>query len=103
MRVTYLLSDHVMGIRRLLVCCLLAGCAQFPALEDVEGPGVADADYPRLLSVSELRSTPASTATIELQSSVLDRIAALRARAARLQRSPVVDRPTRARMARGVR
>lgn len=92
-----------MGIRALLVCVVLAGCAQFPALEDVEGPGVADAAYPRLLSVSELRAIPASSATIEVQTSVLDRIAALRARAERLQRRPVIDRRTRARMARGVR
>lgn len=91
-----------MRINRLFICVCLGACTQFPALDDAEGPGVADAAYPRLLTVDELRGIPASSATLDLQAAVLDRVAALRARAARL-RGPVIDGRTLNRMARGVR
>lgn len=50
-----------MKLTRFAICAALAGCTQFPELADSEGPGVADAAYPRLLSVSELRAIPDST------------------------------------------
>lgn len=91
-------------MRSPLVICLIAltGCTQFPALEDVESAEVKDAAYPRLMTAAELRQIPESQISVEIQGAVLDRVAALRARAARLQR-PVIDRATRQRMARGVR
>lgn len=91
-----------MRIKSIFICVLLGACTQFPALDDAEGPGVAEAAYPRLLSVRELGAIPTGTASIALQAAVQDRVSALRARSARL-RGPVIDRRTRARMARGVR
>ncbi|MDO6731320.1 hypothetical protein Q4577_14910 [Marinovum sp. 2_MG-2023] len=95
-----------MHLIRLCLCLvpltLVLGCTQFPALDNSEGPDVAAAAYPRLLSIEELRAIPDSTTTLEVQTSLLGRLAALRARAAGLQ-SPVIDRATRSRMARGVR
>lgn len=91
-----------MKLTRFAICAALAGCTQFPELADSEGPGVADAAYPRLLSVSELRAIPDSTTSPEIQVSLLGRLQALEARVARL-RGPVIDRATRTRMDRGVR
>ncbi|MGY3439386.1 MULTISPECIES: hypothetical protein [unclassified Marinovum] len=98
-----------MRLTRISLClCLgpllgagLVACTQFPDLASSEGPEVEAAAYPRLLSVDELRVTPTSTTTVALQTSLLARVQSLRARAARLE-GPVIDRATRARMARGV-
>lgn len=91
-----------MHLIRYSLCLALAGCSDFPDLAGAEGPGVADATYPRLLTAQELRAIPASSETLTVEASLLARIRALEARAARLG-GPVVDRATRARMARGVR
>ena len=92
-----------MRLIRLSLCIALAGCSDFPDLAGAEGPGVEAAAYPRLLTVQELQAIPASTETLAVEASLLARIRALEARAARLAARPVVDRATRARMARGVR
>lgn len=91
-----------MRLIRFTFCLALLGCTQFPELADSEGPEVDAAAYPRLLSVDELRAIPESTTSIDVQTSLLGRLRALEARVARL-RGPVIDRATRARMARGVR
>ncbi len=90
-----------MRLIRFSFCLGLAACTQFPELADSEGPEVAAAPYPRLLSVEELAMAPAAVTTPELRGSLLARVARLEARAARL-RGPVIDRATRARLARGV-
>lgn len=92
-----------MRLTRIFLCIALVGCTQFPELADSEGPGVDAAAYPRLLTVNELRAIPESTTSVAVQTSLLDRLAALEARAARLRARPVIDRATRARMSRGVR
>ncbi|WP_323766231.1 hypothetical protein [Marinovum sp.] len=84
----------------LMVCTLIA-CTQFPELAESEGPDVASAPYPRLLSVEELAAVPEARTSLALTRSVQARIRGLEARAARL-RGPVIDRATRARMARGI-
>lgn len=84
-----------------LIALLPLACTQFPELADSEGPEVAAAPYPRLLSVSELAAVPEARTSVEVTNALLARIRGLEARAARLS-GPVVDGATRARMARGV-
>ncbi|MFZ5965044.1 hypothetical protein ACOXXX_19025 [Thalassococcus sp. BH17M4-6] len=91
-------------MRRLLPALLfvLVACAQFPELDATATPGVAEAEYPRLVPLERLLEAPAPRATEIVRENVKGRAAALKARAARL-RAPVVDAATRARMRRGVR
>ncbi|WP_421906785.1 hypothetical protein [Mameliella sp.] len=70
----------------------LTGCTQFPELDATQTPGVADAPYPDLLPLEALlngavpRATPGEAAAVE------GRVAALKARANRLQRVDVAPR-----------
>lgn len=89
--------------RHLILCLMLAGCADAPSLDGCISAAAAAAPYPTLEPLAPLlaraalpgRITPVST--IQMDGSA----AALRARAAAL-RGPVVDAATRARMQRGI-
>jgi hypothetical protein len=83
---------------------LLGACTQFPVLDDSVPDALARAEYPDLVPLDPLLAglsdAPANNAQIE--ANLQGRVAALRARAARL-RGPIVDSATRARMRAGVR
>ena len=86
----------------LALAALLCGCTAFPELDGTVPPALERADFPALVPVEpliagaqEVRIAP------ETAPSVLARVAALRARAARL-RGPIVDSGARARMRAGV-
>jgi hypothetical protein len=85
----------------LAICVLAGGCTQFPELDALETPGIADADYPALLPISELLTTEAPRAVPELRDAIQGRVAALRARAQRLS-GPVLDAPTRRRLSKEI-
>lgn len=86
-----------------LTLAALAGCTSFPELDAAQTPGIENAPYPQFVPIETLLAddTPVST-TPEAMEEVAARVAALRARAARLSAGPVIDNETRARMARGV-
>lgn len=89
--------------RPMILCfACLAGCAQFPELDAVQDPAVAEADFPALLPLDGLLDAPAPRATPEVAEDVGARVAGLRARAAGL-RGDVIGAAARSRMARGVR
>ncbi|KNG92660.1 hypothetical protein [Pseudaestuariivita atlantica] len=90
------------ALRMLLLPAALAACSQFPELDAAVDPGIYDRDFPALLPIDTLIASPARLVTPDLEGQVLSRVAALRARAARLG-GPVVDAATKRRMARGVR
>ncbi|BBU55271.1 hypothetical protein KU6B_15360 [Mameliella alba] len=82
------------------VIAALTGCTQFPELDARQTPGVADAPYPDLLPLDALlngavpRATPGEAAVVE------GRVAALKARASRLQRVDIAPRGVDGRLAR---
>ncbi len=77
---------------------LLAGCSDFPELDDAVSPTARKAGYPALLPIDQLIAGAKDVQiTEETVSSLQSRIARLNARAARL-RGPVIDAATRARM-----
>lgn len=85
--------------------CLLAlstACTNFPELDAAEPAEAKNSDYPSLLPLDQLLAAPDPIATPEVLEGVQSRVQALKSRANRL-RGPVVDRATKARMARGVR
>lgn len=90
----------------MLLCCLpalgagLPGCTQFPELDAVQTPGVANAAYPRLLPLEALLNGPAPRASEAAIATVEGRVGALRARAARLQRLEIAPRGVDGRLAR---
>jgi len=88
----------------LLPALILASCAQFPELDGTVPPAAQAAPFPRLLPVDPILAStlPDAEANAALTRSVEARVAALRARAARLQRASVIDAPTRARLERAM-
>jgi len=78
----------------------LSGCAQFPELDAMQTPGVEDAPYPKLLPLDTLLNGPAPRASEATLVQVEGRLAALRARADRLQQVPADGQDTDSRMAR---
>ena len=91
---------------KIALLCLTAACTQFPELDATLDQATLDAPYPDLVPLGPLLAqadgiaqTGQTSATA--QASFDSRLARLRAQAARL-RGPVVDRATRARMARGI-
>ncbi len=88
-------------MRLLPVILLLSACAQFPALDNTQTPGVATAPYPRLVPFETLLEAPAARATPEMREGVLDRADSLRERAGQLT-GPVVDEDTQERMRQGI-
>lgn len=81
-----------------LTAALLAGCNDFPQLDDAISTTARNADYPTLLPIDQVISGANDVQITEKTvSALMGRIAALRGRAARLRR-PVIDTRTRARM-----
>jgi hypothetical protein len=82
----------------LVVSLALAGCAQFPRLGGEVSASAQAAAWPRIAPLGPLLALGAEAdLTPALAGDLASRAAALRARAARLQR-PVIDAATRARM-----
>ena len=85
-----------------MLIAALAGCAQFPELDAATSATARDAPYPDLIPVEDIMAqVPQDRITPDTASGLSARVAALRARAARL-RGSVIDSPTRARMRAGV-
>lgn len=80
---------------------LLVGCSQFPELENVSSPGVADSPYPRLVPIDRLAAdrNRASEVGAETEAALAARVARLRARADRL-RGAVIDPASQNRLTR---
>lgn len=72
-----------------LCAAALAGCTQFPELEQTATPGVANAAYPALVPIETIIDGPLPRATPAVRAGVEARAAGLRARAAALQRARV--------------
>ncbi|WP_147106510.1 hypothetical protein [Tateyamaria sp. syn59] len=81
-------------------CLTLAACTQFPDLDDAVSPDVAASDFPALVPLEPLiaGAQPIVGDPVATTENLETRIADLRARASALQRRPVVDPATRARM-----
>ncbi|WP_343079682.1 hypothetical protein [Ostreiculturibacter nitratireducens] len=82
---------------------VLSGCAQFPEVEAAMSPEAARADYPALMPIDDVlaRAAEDGIAGPDLEASLQERAARLRARAAAL-RAPVVDAETGARLRSGI-
>lgn len=95
----------LMRLRLIFLSCLLCfgvGCTEFPDLDGAVSEAARDAPYPDLLPVEELNARISDPRiTPETVSGLAARVAALKARAARL-RGSVIDSPTRERMSIGV-
>ncbi|MEP1352514.1 MAG: hypothetical protein ABJX32_18480 [Tateyamaria sp.] len=87
---------HVIRATSLILCLTLAACTQFPELDGTVAPDLRDADFPQLVPIEPLLNANAPVVADPIQTTqALDgRIAALRARAAALQESDVVDAET---------
>lgn len=86
----------------LTLAAILAGCSQFPALEDSVSPAAKNAPFPALVPVEDIQARAAPEAiTPETLPGVEARVARLKARASRL-RGSVLDRPSRERLAQPV-
>ncbi len=89
----------------LCLIALLGACAEFPALDGTVAPEVTAGEYPALVPLDPLLAragAPDNSRAAGAEAALAPRIAALRARAARL-RGPVIPAPIRARMVQGVR
>lgn len=91
-------------LRTLPLVMALTACTSLPDLDSDIPQSVLDGDFPALVPLTSLDLAPGldATARTELTEGLLGRVAALKARAARL-RGPVIDRPTLRRMDRGVK
>jgi outer membrane murein-binding lipoprotein Lpp len=77
---------------------LLAGCSNFPELDDAISPAARKAGYPTLVPISQIIAGAADVQiSPQTVSSLKTRAASLKSRASRL-RNPVIDRQTRARL-----
>lgn len=83
----------------LLLCLALSGCTQFPQLDAVVSASAKSAAYPRLQPLDGVlaRANASTTDPAALRGDLAARVAALRARAARL-RGPIIEPAVRARM-----
>ncbi len=86
-----------------VVSATLAGCAEFPALDQTITPALEQADYPALVPLGPLLAETAAPHTDRetTQARMDARLAALRARAARL-RDGVLSGRERQRLAQGL-
>lgn len=91
-------------MRRIAILLLIlgSGCSSFPELDELDSRIAPNAAYPRLLPLDELTHGPEPTLTQGEASQLIGRVAALRARAARLRQIRVIGSKTRARMQAGV-
>ena len=82
----------------------IAACTEFPALDGTIPPRDANAPFPALVPLAPLvaQANAADRGAADVETALTPRLAALRARAARL-RGPVIPPAVRARMVRGVR
>lgn len=71
----------------LILTACIAGCVQFPEIDDATDPRVEQADYPTLVPLDPILASVAAPApeTAETEAELEARIAGLRARAARLR------------------
>ncbi|WP_299724669.1 hypothetical protein [uncultured Tateyamaria sp.] len=75
----------------LTLCLALAACTQFPDLDGTVPPNLENADFPDFVPSAQLGAGGATRTDPEETTTALDaRIAALRARAAALQRREIV-------------
>ncbi|QDC10227.1 hypothetical protein FHY55_13645 [Oceanicola sp. D3] len=83
----------------LLLCLALAGCTQFPELDAVVSASAKSAAYPRLQPLDSVlaRANSSTNDPDAVRGNLAARVAALRARAARM-RGPIVEPSIRARM-----
>ncbi|MCO6381588.1 hypothetical protein [Oceanicola sp. 502str15] len=83
----------------LLLCLALSGCTQFPELDAVVSASAKSAAYPRLQPLDGIlaQANASTTDPAAVRGDLSARVAALRARAARM-RGPIVEPPVRARM-----
>ncbi|WP_187428619.1 hypothetical protein ROLI_012870 [Roseobacter fucihabitans] len=83
-----------------LLCALLAGCVQFPEIDDATGPIARDAAYPDLISLDSIADVLNGPGEVPLdtQDQLDARVSGLKSRADRL-RAPVLDESERARLA----
>ncbi len=85
-----------------VLLCALAACEEFPELDGTVPAHMKEAGFPTLVPVEPLVTAARAPAITETtMAGMAARVAALRTRAARLS-GPVVDRATKARMARGI-
>ena len=70
------------------VLAALAGCTQFPELDQVTDPAVFQAPYPPLLPFEALQASTALPEPVDPAVALAARVAALRARAAALNAVP---------------
>ena len=72
----------------LALCLALVACTQFPDLDESVGPGVARAEFPKLIPLDPTPQDAAPTVddTADTSRALEARVAALRARANALQR-----------------
>ncbi|WP_322866557.1 hypothetical protein U5922_010385 [Aquicoccus sp. G2-2] len=85
-----------------LALVTLAGCTTFPELDGTVPAHLEQAGYPQLVPVEPLLARAETIQiTDQTEAGISARVAALRARAARL-RGTIVDQPTRARLKGGV-
>ncbi|WP_137703084.1 hypothetical protein [Marimonas lutisalis] len=90
------------GVAIIIVLATLAGCSEFPELDDAVSPEMDQADYPALVPVEPLiAAAQGAQITEETGASVLGRVAALKAKAAGLS-GTIVDEASRKRMQIGV-
>lgn len=83
----------------LLICLALTGCTQFPELDAVVSASAKSAAYPRLQPLDGVlaQANASTTDATAVRGSLAARVAALRARAARM-RGPIIEPAIRARM-----
>lgn len=83
----------------LVLCLALTACTQFPELDGAVTPDLKNADFPALVPLDPLRAQATAVVgdPVETTNRLENRVAALRARAAALQRRPIVDASTRSR------
>ena len=70
------------------VLAALAGCTQFPELDQATNPAAFQAPYPSLLPFEALQASTALPAAVDPAAALAARVAALRARAAALNALP---------------
>lgn len=89
-----------MRIALLVLCIALTGCTRFPELDNVVSAETAAADYPALVPLEPLlaNSAPVVADPVATSRTLNARVNALRARAAALQRTTIVDSTTRSRL-----
>ncbi|QFT92164.1 hypothetical protein FIU86_04880 [Roseovarius sp. THAF9] len=95
-------TRRFIGLTALTLTLALSGCTQFPELDNGTSLETRRAPYPDLLPVEDLRARVAAPRASEQTTRMLEaRVAALRARAARL-RGSVIDGTSRARLDRKI-